>query len=192
MKCRIVFLFVMGWWATLALSAEFQVATHQKNQVKFISHAPLETFEGVTDKIDGYLFFEDSDFTQNSELYFEVDLNSLDTGIGLRNRHMRENYLETDQFPLAHFTGKIVRAQPQPDSTIRVTVEGSMFIHGVKQPLTVQGKLIPVAEGFRVVSEFEVKLTDYAIKVPKLMFMKIDEHMKIQLNFFISRVPEKN
>ena len=81
-----------------------------ENMVKFISDAPIEDFEGVTSSIDGYLFWEGDDLLNQSELYFEVDLNTVDTGIGLRNRHMRENYLHTDKFPKTHFTAKLIKA----------------------------------------------------------------------------------
>ena len=45
----------------------------RQNQVKFVSNAPIEDFEGVTDKIDGFIFWENDDLTKNSALYFEVD-----------------------------------------------------------------------------------------------------------------------
>ena len=37
---------------------EYHVKKSDKNIVKFISNAPIEDFEGVTDNIDGYLFYE--------------------------------------------------------------------------------------------------------------------------------------
>jgi polyisoprenoid-binding protein YceI len=160
----------------VALSGEYQVDKKKANMVKFISDAPIEDFEGITDKIDGYLFFEDSDFTENSEIYFEVDLNALDTGIGLRNRHMRENYLETDRFPLTHFKGKMNSSNMANDTTISVEAEGVIFIHGVEQPLTVTANLIKKTNGYRIQTNFIVKLSDFEIEIPSIMFYKINEN----------------
>lgn len=184
------YLFPVLFFCIAAVSAEYQVDLEQKNVVKFISKAPMESFEGVTDKIDGYVTWEDEDFTNNSEIYFEVDLNSLDTGIGLRNRHMRDNYLETDKYPFTHFAGKIVEAIKQDDGSVKVKAEGTMFIHGVEKPITVEGIFMPVENGYRITTGFVVKLTDYKIKVPKLMFFKIDERMKLHLDFFVKEVSE--
>ncbi len=36
MRLHILLLLIMGWLVTSLFSTEFQVATHQKNQVKFI------------------------------------------------------------------------------------------------------------------------------------------------------------
>ena len=78
-----------------SFSKEYNVDKSAKNIVKFISDAPMEDFEGITDKIDGYLINDDISNLKNSEFYFEVDLNSVKTGIALRDRHMREDYLNT-------------------------------------------------------------------------------------------------
>lgn len=174
---------------TVALAAsgtEYRIDTSKKNTVTFISKAPLEDFQGVTHDIDGYLTHEADSLTTKSEVYFEVDLRTLDTGIGLRNRHMRENYLETDKFPMAKYKGRIVKAVPQGQS-VNVTVEGRMFIHGVTQPLTVQGRMFPETNGYRVQAATAVKLTDYNIPIPKLMFMKISEDIRLTLDFFLRK-----
>lgn len=183
----IIFLFV-----NVFVSAEYHVDKSKDNLVKFISDAPMEDFEGVTDKIDGYIYWEGENFLQNSEMYFEVDLNSLDTGIGLRNRHMRENYLETDKFPFTHFTGKLIKAEKLSEKVYQVTAQGKMFIHGVENEMTVEGEIIRQEEGFRIQTNFITPLSDYKIKIPRLMFYKIDENMKVELDFFIMKAAEEN
>ncbi len=173
-------------------AAEFQVSKSRKNQVKFISDAPVESFEGITDQIDGYIYWDGGDLTRNSKLYFEVDLNTLDTGIGLRNRHMRENYLETDKFPRTYYKGKIVSVQKMSENTYQVQAEGMMFIHGVEKPLSVTGTISREEEGlFRIQTAFEIKLSDYKIKIPSLMFFKIDERMQLELDFYVEKMTEQ-
>jgi polyisoprenoid-binding protein YceI len=170
------------------MTGEYQVDKEQENLVKFISDAPMEDFEGVTEKIDGYILWEGDDLLNKSEMYFEVDLNSLDTGIGLRNRHMRENYLHTDQFPFTHFTGKLTKAEMVKEGEYAVTAEGTMFIHGVEKLMTVEGKLLATEDGYRIKTKFISALTDHNIEVPQLMFFKIDEDMQLELDYFVKRV----
>lgn len=189
---RIIFhLFLTIFVIQMGFAAEYQVDTSQKNQIKFISDAPLENFAGVTNKIDGYLFFEGDHLLQNSELYFEVDLNSLDTGIGLRNTHMRENYLETDQFPFAHFTGKLIKAEKISEDTYQAVTQGKMFIHGVEKEISVDGILIRQDDGFRIQAKFVTPLSDYKIKVPKIMFFKIDENIQVEVDFYVKKIEKQ-
>ena len=174
--------------ATLAFSGEYHVDKDKKNIVKFVSDAPIEDFEGITDQIDGYVYWEESDYIKNSEIYIEVDLNTLDTGIGLRNRHMRENYLETDQYPITYFRGKIFSNSIVNDTTVSVNVKGEIFIHGIKQPLTVIADLIKRTNGYRIRTTFIVKLSDFQIEIPSIMFYKIDENMDLQLDFYVKEI----
>jgi len=173
-------LIVISGYAT-----EYHVDSSQKNLVKFISDAPIEDFEGVTSKIDGYIFWEGDSMLNKSQLYFVVDLSTLDTGIGLRNRHMRENYLHTDKFPEAYFKGKLTKVTRISETDYQVITEGILFIHDVEKPLIVEGRLSENDKSFQVMVNFDVRLTDYNVEVPSIMFYKIDEVMTIQLSFFI-------
>lgn len=168
-------------------SAEYNVDKNRKNSVKFISDAPIEDFEGVTDNIDGYLIGDPSDFSKDSELYFEVQLNTLETGIGLRDRHMKENYLHTNKYPLASFKGEIIESKKSSNG-FDVVVKGEMSIHGKKVKLSVKGDLNNASNGYEVKCKFIVPLSDYNIEVPSLMFQKIDENMKLELKFYLTKV----
>ncbi|MBR9975172.1 MAG: YceI family protein, partial [Bacteroidetes bacterium] len=130
---------------------------------------------------------EGEQLSAGSELYFEVDLRTLDTGIGLRNRHMREDYLHTDKYPYAKYSGKVTNAWKSAKGT-EVMVSGSMDIHGKKKALDVRGIINPASNGIRIKTDFEVKLTDHNIEVPQLMFVKISEVMKLELEFQLKRV----
>ena len=184
MKALLIFLLLS---APALAQVEYHVNTKAGNKVTFISDAPVEDFEGVTDNIDGYLTHGADGVTDDSKLYFEVDLRTLDTGIGLRNRHMRENYLHTDKYPYAKFSGRVTSAKQQGSSTA-VVVRGNMDIHGVKKPMQVSGTLHPADGGLRIKTDFEVKLTDHGIEVPEFMFLKIDETMQLVVDFTLKKV----
>ena len=121
-------------------------------------------------------------------MYFEVDLRTLDTGIGLRNRDMRENYLETDKYPTTHFKGNIIYTDQVSDSEYKVTVEGNIFIHGVTKPLKINGNLFPVEGGYRVKAYFDILLSDFNIEIPKLMFMKVSNKINLVLDFYLKEI----
>lgn len=180
--------FILSIWISFLVAGEYQVDKDKKNLVKFISDAPIEDVEGITDKIDGYFIWEVEDVTSKSEIYFEVDLNSLDTGIGLRNRHMRENYLHTDKFPFTHYKGKITGSKRKDDTTYTVVTDGMISIHGIEKPLSVQGTITKTGEnGFRIMTTFQVKLSDFNIEIPSIMFYKINETIELVLDFFVRK-----
>lgn len=170
-------------------SIEYNVDTKNKsNLVKFISSAPVEDFEGVTNKIDGYILPEDANNLYNAEVYFEVDLNSVDTGIGLRNRHMREDYLHTDKHPFTTFKGKITEVKKINDTDYDVRVSGDIGIHGISKPLVTRGVIKFIKNGININTKFSVKLTDHKIEVPQVMFLKISEEIRLELDFNLKKI----
>ena len=160
----------------------------------FHSKAPIEQFDGVTDRVDGYVSWAGGgalSATTNmpgSEFYFEVDLNSLDTGMGRRNRHMRENYLETARYPYATYKGTIRNVTAARGDTLLVAVSGAFTVHGVERPLGVACPVAPERQGgYHVRCRFAVRLSDHQIKIPSIMIMKLNNQVDLTVDFAVAR-----
>jgi polyisoprenoid-binding protein YceI len=149
----------------------------ESGNVNFLSTAPLNEFNGISDKLNGLI-----DLSKNV-LDFYVDLNTVDTGIGLRDKHMRDNYLNTDKYPFAEFTGKF-NAIPvlTGSSKIPVTAIGKFKIHGVERQIEVKGTLSKNSKGEILLDAgFDVLLSDYKIPVPKLVFYELAEKQTVAI-----------
>lgn len=142
----------------------------------------------MTDRIDGYVLLdraelEGSDGGGDTEFYFEVDLASLDTGIGLRNRHMRDNYLEVEKYPYATFAGRIESVEVTEPGRFRIAAAGVLSVHGKERQLTVPCEISTRDRGYRTMCSFQVLLTDFDIERPKIMFLKLADAIRIELDF---------
>jgi polyisoprenoid-binding protein YceI len=176
-----------------AAAQELNVDLQASNVVRFISKAPLDEFEGITDRIDGYTLLGGAGLdgaanAEHTEIYFEVDLASLDTGIGLRNRHMRDRYLEIESYPYAAFRGAIQTVELVSPNLYRVVSSGTMTLHGVERPLTPECRVRATSSRTRVRCEFSLLLSDFEIEIPRLMFMKINDEVRIVLDYWLSPV----
>jgi len=188
-----------------ALSAEtvpFYVNGHQENDaVTFISEATLETIEGKTSEIRGFVTIDPTDATIDPQAEFAVDLTSLKTGIDMRDTHMRENHLKTEKFPEAVFVLRKVTAGEGGDLTDgqpkQMTLEGDFTIHGITRPITMDASVTFMAESettrqkmpgdiLHIVIQFEVALADYEIKRPKFLFMKLSETQVVDIDIYAS------
>ena len=175
----------------LGAAQEFHVDRRADNLVRFISRASVEEFEGVTESIDGFVRLDAATLTPGTpggatEIWLEVDLASLDTGIGLRNRHMRDRYLETAKYPYATFRGTIVRSEADPAVAYRVTARGTLTIHGVARPRDLTCRVEPRSPGYRAQCAFEVLLSDHQIEIPKVMFLKLANEISLELDFVVT------
>jgi polyisoprenoid-binding protein YceI len=154
-----------------------------KGQVTFLSKAPLNEFEGKSSSLNGLVNLE------TNLLDFFVDLNTLKTGIGLRDSHMRENYLETEKFPFAEFTGNLVQlptlvmANKTP-----VKAVGKFKIHGIERDIEVLGFLTLIQNGkVELDTSFEILLSDYQIPLPKLVFYELAQEQKVTINAILTQ-----
>jgi polyisoprenoid-binding protein YceI len=172
-------------------AAEYHVDTSRTAEVRFLSDAPIEDFEGTTHRIDGYVFWKgDSlaagDAYDGSDLYFEVPLAAPSTGIDLRDRHMRENYLHTDRYPYVSYKGHILRIERGSGDSLRVVSSGVVELHGTKRNYDIVCDLSGSRTSYKVSAAFEIKLPDFEIEVPSLMFMKISEIIQVRVHFHVA------
>lgn len=151
----------------------------------FESQAQIESFQGVSTHLAGLVNFADS------TLDFYLDLNTLETGISLRDRQMRDQFLETKKFPYAEFTGRIYTPVDLSDATSqKVFVQGGFTVHGVRQVIDVVGTVTPMdANRIRVQADWSVNLKDYGIEVPSVLVFRLNETIRISIDLTMTRVP---
>lgn len=160
------------------LRAEAQTFMTKNANIVFTSTAPLLVFNGISNELNGLINFSES------KVDFYLDLNTLDTGINLRNRHMRESYLETVKFPFVEFTGRIKSQinlnlyEPQT-----VDVVGIFNLHGVKKEITVQGIITPNSDStVSIIAGWEILLADYNIERPRVVFYELSDIQTIKID----------
>ena len=170
---------------TTAAAAETWTVS-EGSEVVFTSKAPMESFDGKTKQVSGHITCPTGDLSGPLDLHIEVDLASLDTGIGMRNTHMRERHLETDEFPSAVFTGSSIAAMSAPalvvGQTVSLTVRGAFDLHGVSRPRDIEAEVTLAADGsLDVVVQFSVSLEDHAIDRPGFLAMKLADEQQVRV-----------
>jgi hypothetical protein len=105
----------------------------------------------------------------------------------LMQSHFNENYVESDKYPKANFSGSYTGDLiPEKNGTYPVTVKGNLTIHNVTRPIEKPGRF-EVANGkITGYADFTVKPEDFDIKIPSIVRDKISElitvHVKVECN----------
>jgi len=116
----------------------------------------------------------------------EVDLATIDTGIDLRNRHMRENYLEVQKgegFDKARLTDLRLTDADGPAFVGRTGFTGTLLIHGVPRPISGTAEIRPEGTGLRVVADFPLSLSDFAIAQPMYLGVGVANRILLKVSF---------
>ena len=109
--------------------------------------------------------------------HFVFDLSSLDTGIDMRNEHMKEKYLEVGKYKNAEleltpldFAQDICKTDVKQDHT---AFAGTLKLHGVEKPVKGEFDMKP---GHSQAS-FNLNLTDYKIEIPVYLGIKVADQV---------------
>ena len=103
-------------------------------------------------------------------------------------QHFNEKYLEHDKYPEAIFTGKIIQDfDLSIDGTYDLRAKGKFNIHGKESEKIIRGSVIVKNGVIKIDSKFNVLLSDYNIKIPKVVHEKIANEVIINLKVELNR-----
>jgi polyisoprenoid-binding protein YceI len=147
----------------------------------FFSSTPVEDITAVNKSAQSILN------TANSEIVIQMAMKQFDFPNKLMQEHFNENYIESEKYPKAMFKGKIneVIDFTKP-GVYDVSATGDFTIHGVKKARTLKGKLTVSQGSISIISDFDVDLTDHDIKVPKIVFMKIAQTVRVKNSIILT------
>ena len=146
------------------------------------------SFEAKTSSVSGQLAV---DTAQPSRLTgeFAVDLKTLDTGISLRNTHMRENYLEVakgDGFDRAVLS-EIVLKGDAAAVTGATTFTATLLVHGARKPVSGQANISRNGADVRIDASFPVTLPDFGIPEPRYLGVGVKDQVQVKVKFGSAR-----
>lgn len=106
----------------------------------------------------------------------------------LMQQHFNESYLETDTYPKAIFTGKLLDYQPgslKPNSKLTAIAEGELSLHGVLKPIRTPVWL-ELKDGRLVgTTRFVVSPADYKIDIPLIVRDHIAKSVDVQVTLLM-------
>lgn len=164
-------------WLVLGLtffcsSAGAQTHKCTQSRVMFFSDAAIEDISAVNVKSAG--LYND----QTGEIVFSIPVNQFTFHKKLMQEHFNEKYMESEKYPKATFQGTITRGEGQ-----KATAIGKMTIHGVAKDVQITGTLEPAAQTFVMKAKFIIRLEDYSIKIPQVLWQNIAEQVEVTCEF---------
>ncbi len=183
-KCRVVFQ-VLIKICSISLFFHSTVVNGQiyralDAHVDFVSSAPLEIIKASSESMQGLIDISSKRFA------FKIYVKSFEGfNSNLQKIHFNENYLESNEYPISTFSGKIVEEILQSKGNYRA--KGILEIHGIKREVIIPVDLDISNNEIIVESNFKVRLEDYAITIPKLVYQKIAEEIQVTVTGLLIR-----
>ncbi|MGA2451330.1 MAG: YceI family protein [Polyangiaceae bacterium] len=115
-----------------------------------------------------------------------VPLARLNSGISLRDSHMRDKYLEVGTYPTAQLVvDRAALKFPDPGDA-DATASGIMSIHGKSKNVTFHYHASRAGAGIHVTGDTQVNMKDYGINVPAYFGITVKPEVALSVNFNVS------
>jgi polyisoprenoid-binding protein YceI len=180
--------------SAFAAEKQFQIVSEKlsyRNVATVESESEFETFTGRTSNVTGALNFDPA--TRKGSGKIVIDVATIDTGIALRNEHMRgEGWMNSAKFPTIVF--ETTRVERQSGDNYKVT--GKLTLHGITKTVSTTARVRYRAAGpetkqagfegdvLQISSKFNIKLSDYGITVPANIKSKVSNEVTLGISAY--------
>ena len=117
------------FFIVLSFSANAQQYLAKEAEISFFSEAPIEDMSAKNTKVSAV--YDD----ETKQLVFQLNISDFIFPKPLMQEHFNENYLESDKFPKASFSGIVGQLNESATAT------GTLKIHGESNKVEVTGSL---------------------------------------------------
>jgi polyisoprenoid-binding protein YceI len=128
---------------------------------------------------------------QLEQIEATVPVKTLNTGMGLRDEHMRKYVFTTSdgQTPDVKFVAKSAACTKTGGNSSTCDVTGDLSIRGTARPFTIALKVTENADSYRAAGEGIVKLSTYGIAQPSQLGVRTDDEINLRLEFTARPAP---
>lgn len=172
---HIRFFTVFSAVALVALTAHAKLARSGDAQVSFSATGPAGlSIVGTTSEL--------AVAETEQDVIVTVPLKNLDTKIELRNKHMRDKYLEVAKYPNAELrVAKTAVQSPSGNAT------GQLSLHGQTRPVTFSYTTKPDGAATGVTSSFHMNMNDFGIEKPGYAGISVKPEVDVNVSFRVTK-----
>ena len=169
MKVAFVLVLMLG-----VLRGETQQLVTRNGSIGFFSKTPLEDIKAENNQANAVLNID------KQELAVAVLMKGFLFQKALMQEHFNENYIESDKFPKATFTGTYSGpVDLNKSGTYPVTVKGQLTLHGETKPVEAPATFVVEKGKLTGKTTFALPPQDFNIKIPALVRDKIAKQITV-------------
>ena len=182
---RTILFFTLGLLSIIPSSwGQSGIYQVSESSVHFYSDAPLEMIRASSAGMVGAV-----DVARRTFL-FKINIVSFQGFNSPRQKeHFNENYMESDMYPLAMYSGKIIEEVDfSQDGEYDIRSKGKLIIHGVEKQRIIKCHISCKGGDISVKTGFKVLLADHNIKIPRIVSDKLSPEINVAVNVVLTQI----
>lgn len=170
-------LILFVWLATITAAKAQQRFFAEKSSVTFFSDGVIEDISATNTKVTSIY-----DITKGDIAYL-ISVKDFQFVNKLMQVHFNEKYMESEKYPKSSFQGRVTGFDASKEGPQEVKAIGKITIHGVTRDVEIPGTAEMKGNQVFVKAKFPVKLLDYNIKVPQIVWQNIAQTVEVTVDF---------
>lgn len=151
-----------------------QTLTFDHGKVDFYTSSILSDIEATSEDISVTLDISTGD------VEISIPIESFEFEYEMMQDHFNEEYMESDQFPNATFTGKIGQDISDLKSELEVDVAGILTIHGIQKETSFKATLSMENEFTLVKCKFPIIFKDFNVEEPAVLSKSLAKDVELK------------
>lgn len=173
---KYILLILLVFFSLSSFSQEKYIT--RNGEIQFLSDTPIETIHAINNHVSCILD------VKNGDIVFQLRIISFEFEKALMEEHFNEKYMESEKYPKSTFVGRIrnwdinylSKEGPQ-----QIEASGLITIHGIEKEIKVLGSFTSQGELLVFTSNFDIKVADFNIDIPKIVRQNISELITIEV-----------
>jgi polyisoprenoid-binding protein YceI len=150
-----------------------------RTAVSFVLGGTLHTVHGVFRLDRGRVVYDPTTGTASGEVV--VDARSGDSGSQKRDRDMHRKVLESEEYPTIVLRPRRIEGDLPAAGEGRLTVTGSMAIHGAEHPVEIPLAVDIDGAIVRITAEFEVPYVEWGLHDPSKFVLRVAKQVTVKV-----------
>lgn len=118
---------------------------------------------------------------EGGSVLITVKVDSLVTGIELRDRHMKEKYLETGKYPTATLEVDKSKLHFPDGHAVTGSADGKLTLHGVTRVVKVSYSADGDSNKAKVDGTMRINMNDFKIEVPNYLGVTVKPNVNVEV-----------
>lgn len=156
----------------------------KESTVQLNSKTPLADIKAENRQAVGVLDFN------NQTVQIELQMSEFQFPLSLMQEHFNNDFIESEKYPTAMFSGKISKELPTPENwkgEQKIMLVGWMDFHGKIQKMKIQGTLSFRNNTLIAKAVFPIILADFDVEIPTILTQKLAHTVEINVDLvFVS------
>ena len=169
-------IFLTALFVIICMQVHAQILMTKNATISFHSHTFLENIDAVNDNVMAVID------AGKKNIAFSLLMKQFEFPRKLMQQHFNENYVESDKYPKATFSGAYNDlADLSKEGSYSVTVNGKLTIHGVTKDVQIPATITVKGGLITGTTTFKLNPKDYNIEIPFIVRDKIEKENTVKV-----------